>query len=330
MRSLSRPRYRSPSAEYTFIGGGPPGYWPQDRSYSPKRKKKIIIVQNGMPEKKKKRNPRFDSDSDTDVSVVIKDATPRSLKHIKKSDSDDSESSESRSRSREKKQRKSKNVTILKDSKKKVKAKEKTNKKGKEKKKKETSSEDEEEKTQKNIRFDLNSVKNRRFSKSKEVEVKQNATPEPDSDVSVPEPEIPKIEAKIQATPSQQNQPIQEERVEVQASIDPVQKAKTPVSAASSRNHTPISVQSPDFLRNSPTPKKSNSPNLVKNNKSPKPQDDSELLAALEQLDKRSDFELEQLKGGNLRKLPPDVNLEMKKKIFSSEFQKSIDTFLES
>lgn len=324
MRSLSRPRYRSP--EYSFIGGGPPGYWPQPRSYSPRRKKKIIIVQNGMPETKKKRHSKLTSDSDSDISIVVKDAIPKNHKSTKRSESD---SSESRSGSREKKE-KSKNVTILKDKRPKGKAKQKNNKKTKQK-NKGSESDDDEGKTQKNIRFDLKNVKNRNFSKAKAVEEKVVSTPEPDSDTGTPHQEIPKIEAAVQAMPPQASDPVQEQRDDVQASIKNVQKPSTPVSASS-----PVSVKSLNSLRNSPAPMKhttsSNSPRRYsnRNNKSPMPIDDNELLAALEQLDKRADFELEQLKGGNLRKLPPDVNLEMKKKIFSPEFQRSIDTFLES
>ena len=311
MRSFSRPRFNSP--EYTFIGGGHQGYWPQSQYQEPRRKKKIIIVQNGMPDtKKKKRHSKFTSDSDSDISIVVKDATPRSRKTTKRSESESSESSDSRSRSREKIQRKSKAVTILKGP--------KTGGKNKQKKKKNESDSDGKEK--KNIRFDLKNVNNRRFSKSKAVQVKQDSTPEPDSVAGTPEPdlEIPKVEATEQAMPKISIQPVQEERDDVQTGVNPTRK---PVPNGPS----PSPMKSPIIPKNSTF---SPRPNNNRNNINPKATDDADLLAALDQLDKRSDFELEQLKGGNLRKLPPDVNLEMKKKIFSTEFQRSIDSFLES
>ena len=340
MRSLSRPRYRSPSTEFAFLGGGPPGYWPQHQSYSPRRKKKIIIVQNGIAESKKTRRSRLNSNSDSDVSVVIKDVTPRSRKSRQVTESESSDSSVSRSRSREKKQRQSKSVPILKESKnKKIQTGKRKNNKNTKQKKKQESDDEREEKIQKNIRFDLDHVKARRFSKSKAVQIEQNSTPEPQSEVATPEPEIPKINAVIEAKPSKStSKPIQEERVDVQSSVNPIQKPAAPDKslAASSRNQTPVSMTSPIIT---PTPKLDNTPKAlpipneskkkVTNNKTPE-NDDQELLATLAQLDKRADFELEQLKGGNLRKLPPDVNLAMKKKIFSPEFQRNIDHFLES
>ena len=314
MRSFSRPPFDSP--EYTFIGGGPQAYWPQPQYQEPRRKKKIIIVQNGMPvseTKKKKRHSKYTSDSDSDISIVVKDATPRNRRNARRSESESSEDSDSGSRSREKKQqRKSKSVTILKN--------QKTVSKTKQKKKKTESDSDGKEK--KNIRFDLKNVNNRRFSKSKAVQVKQDSTPEPDSVMGTPEPdlEVPKIEATEQSMPKIDIQPIKEERVDVQAGTNP---AKKPASTESS----PAPARSPLRPKNSTF---SPRPNNNRNGINPTATDDADLLAALDQLDKRSDFELEQLKGGNLRKLPPDVNLEMKKKIFSTEFQRSIDSFLES
>lgn len=90
-----------------------------------------------------------------------------------------------------------------------------------------------------------------------------------------------------------------------------------------SRNETPLSQQA----QNAKSPPAKGNPNKQKIKT---PDDDRDMLEALEQLDKLTDFELDQLKGGNQRKLPPNVNTNMKKKIFSKQFQENINAFLES
>jgi hypothetical protein len=331
MESFSRPRYRSPSIEYQILGNT--GFWPTSLPESSKKKKKIIIVQGGGPVMQAKR--RSHSSSDSDISVIVKNVKSKLRGKKEKirrvSDSDESDSSRSVSRARiGKKKRQSKprrNNSESEETDVEEIISKKNPMKGKSKKNKQSTKNG---LKKKNLRFDLKNVSNKKRLEKKNM---GNDETENESEEEVDENEnvSRSVEPAKQVAKSIVNMDsIVEKQDDVAATGLRRPTPDSPFSSGSLPIHRKQASFSPSSMKSpmaSISPYIENKHDTKLNNKL---EEDNALLQALDQLEKRTDFELEQLKGGNQRKLPPDVNLDMKKKIFSKEFQQNINNFLES
>lgn len=310
MDTFSRPRHRSPSVEYRIVGGHGGGYWPNTGPELSRKKKRIIIVQNGTSGHKTKR--RNHSSTDSDISVIVTNVKHKSkgrkekIRNVSESEESDSES---RSRSRKyKRNRKSKGRKDASDS---------------DDYDNETSKRTLKQSKKKNIRFDLKNIpgKHNLGKKAKKATFEPNTDSEPDVDENE---NIPKIHHKATAVAAKSKVPVEESQEDAHTAFR-LPTPDSPITPESmvGRNETPLSPQ----VQASIFPPAKGNPNKQKIKTR---DDEKDMQEALEQLDKLTDFELNQLKGGNQRKLPPNVNTDMKKKIFSKQFQENINTFLES